>query len=153
MESARTRARINLMVSAVNVALERNIITLECEPAPTIAFEYELAGMPVLAHIDDAGFDEVRFNVLCCPTEMGREFVDCVLHHEQHRFAKAYTFGWLERRSGKYLQNFVNLYCAKTIAPILASLSIKPLGFGTHPTKHGYDYFRECDNAFGRRKK
>jgi hypothetical protein len=153
MESMRSRARINLMVSAVNVALERKLITLEREPAPTIAFEYELAGMPVLAHIRDAGFDEVRFNVICCPTEMGREHHECVLGCELHRFGKAYAYAWLERRTGKYLQNFANMYCAKTIAPTLASLSIKPLGFGAHPTKHGYDFFRECDNVFGRKRK
>ncbi len=82
MESTRTRARINLMASAVNTALTRDLITLECAPARSAAFEYELAGMPVLVHIRDAGFDEVRFNVMCCPIEMGREFIDCALHHE-----------------------------------------------------------------------
>jgi len=153
MESTRTRARINLMASAVNTALTRDLITLECAPARSAAFEYELAGMPVIAHINDAGFDEVRFNVTCCPTEMGRKFIESAHFHEMHCFGKAYTFAWLERRSGKYLQNFTNLYCAKAITPLLASLSIKPLGFGKLPTKHGYDFFRECENVFGRKRK
>jgi hypothetical protein len=150
MESMRTRARTNLMVSAVNAALERKLITLGCEPVVAATFEYELAGLPILAHVNDAGFDEVCFNVFCCPTEMGHKWVRCSIFHGRHRFAKAYTFGWLERRDGKYLQSLHSFYGAKDIAPILASLSIKPLGFGARPTKHGYDYFRECDNVFGK---
>jgi len=61
--TARTRARENLLISAVNAAIERGLITLggdalhhnqnpEAEwPIKESTFEYELAGLPVIAHV------------------------------------------------------------------------------------------------------
>lgn len=58
--SIRGTARQNLLVATVNVALERQLITLDCQPFQAARFEFELAGLPVLAHVSDGSFDEVH---------------------------------------------------------------------------------------------
>ena len=58
--SIRGTARQNLLVATVNVALERQLITLDCQPFKAARFEFELAGLPVLAHVSDGSFDEVQ---------------------------------------------------------------------------------------------
>jgi hypothetical protein len=47
-------------VATVNVALERQLITLDCQPFKAARFEFELAGLPVLAHVSDSSSDEVQ---------------------------------------------------------------------------------------------
>ena len=47
--SIRGKARQNLLVATVNVAVERQLITLDCQPFKAARFEFELAGLPVLA--------------------------------------------------------------------------------------------------------
>ena len=52
--SIRGTARQNLLVATVNVALERQLITLDCQPFKAARFEFKLAGLPVLAHVSDS---------------------------------------------------------------------------------------------------
>jgi hypothetical protein len=73
VKSTREKARQNLQVAAVNAALEQQLITLECAPVETDKFEFELAGLPAVAWLHDAGFDEVGFYVMVAPTELGRK--------------------------------------------------------------------------------
>ena len=99
--SIRGKARQNLLVATVNVALERQLITLDCQPFKAARFEFELAGLPVLAHVSDGSFDEVQVGVIVCPTELGRRFGDATIPHAHPKFGAATTFGWLERRPRK----------------------------------------------------
>src|SRR5262245_28313344 len=71
--TTRAKARLNLQVATVNVALERQLITLDPAPVEAANFEFELAGLPVRARLHDAGFEEVGFHVMVAPTEGGRE--------------------------------------------------------------------------------
>src|SRR4051794_9865981 len=75
MKSQRSRARQNLLVAAVNTALERGLITLEREPVTPAAFEFEIAGEPVIASVRDVGFDEVSVKVMVRPTAQGWKFI------------------------------------------------------------------------------
>jgi hypothetical protein len=86
------------------------------------------------------------------PTELGRRMVQCAVLHEWRRFGEATTFAWLERRSGKYLQSSVDYHGTKAVTDYLGGLAITPLGFGTKPTKTGYDFHKECERVFGRAK-
>jgi len=69
--SARAIAGQNLIVASVNTALTRRLIALECELATQAKFEFTLDGHPVIAYVNDAGFDEVSVHAICCPTELG----------------------------------------------------------------------------------
>jgi hypothetical protein len=143
-------ARQNLLVAAVNEALTRQLITLECVPFAPAAFEFTLGGYLIAAHVRDAGFDEVSVHVTAAPTEEGRRLISCALLHgrDRSRFGEATTFDWLERRTGKYLQSGVTYHGAKEITKALAALRVEPLGFGVEPTKGGYDFHREFESVF-----
>jgi hypothetical protein len=104
MKSQRSRARQNLLVAAVNTPLERRLITLEREPVTQAAFEFLIAGEPVIASVRDAGFDEVSIKVMVRPTALGRKFAQSVIFSQWRKFAEARTYAWLERRTGRYLQ-------------------------------------------------
>lgn len=47
--SVRGRAWRNLLMATVNAALGRRLITLDRQPFDDTSFEFELAGLPVLA--------------------------------------------------------------------------------------------------------
>ena len=55
----------------------------------------------------------------------------------------------MERRSGKYLQSGVDYHGTKAVTGYLGGLTIAPLGFGTKPTKSGYDFHKEFEHVFG----
>ena len=147
----RDKARQNLLVAAVNVALERQLITLDCQPIETTIFEFELAGLPVLASVTDIGFDEVSVKTLVAPTELGRSFIKTALFHGSRRFGAATAWGVLERQSGGYLQTTGNYRGAKVVTEKLSELTIVPDGFGLEPTRGGYYFRREHEAVFGRR--
>jgi hypothetical protein len=148
--SARAMAGQNLIVASVNTALTRRLIALECELATQAKFEFTLDGRPVIAYVNDAGFDEVSVHAICCPTELGREFIRCEILHGRREYGEAVTFGWLERRSGKHLQSGVIYHGTKEITAALGALVVEPLGFGTKPVKGGYDWHLEFKSGFGR---
>jgi hypothetical protein len=147
--NSRTKARQNLLVASVNTALERGLITLECEPVTSTKFEFNIGPHPVIAYVSDAGFDEVSIHATVNPTELGRRMVSCAVWHGWRRFGEATTFAWLERHSGKYLQSGVEYHGTKAITAYLGTLTITPLGFDTKPTKTGYDFHKEYESVFG----
>jgi hypothetical protein len=91
--SARAMAGQNLIVASVNTALTRRLIALECELATQASFEFTLDGHPVIAHVNDAGFDEVSVHVICRPTEQGRKSIRAAILHGWREYGEAVTFG------------------------------------------------------------
>jgi hypothetical protein len=148
--STRAKARQNLLVASINTALERGLITLECEPFESATFEFELAGLPVIARVHDIGFDEVSVKTIVNPTKLGRKYTSCTIWHEFRKFGVACASGDLERRTGKYLQTVGSYHGAKDVTPLLSNLTIVPNGFGTKPTKDGYDFHKEYESVFGK---
>ena len=71
----RDKARQNLVVRAINVVLERRLMTLDRHPIEDTTFEFELVGLPVIASVCDIGFDEVSVKAIICPTTLGRKLV------------------------------------------------------------------------------
>jgi hypothetical protein len=140
--SHRATVRQNLLVATVNTALERGLIALECEPVTSAVFEFNVETYPVIASVADAGFDEVAIHAIVNPTDLGRQTAQCAVLYEWRRFGEATTFAWLERRSGKYLQSGVNYHGTKAVTAYLGGVAITPLGFGTKPTKAGYDFHK-----------
>jgi hypothetical protein len=150
MSSQRKMARQNLLVASVNAALEQHLITLECEPVVSTKFEFNIGAYPVIASVADAGFDEVSIKAIVNPTELGRRTAKCAVWNGFRRFGEATTFAWLERRCGKYLQSGVEYHGTQAVTEYLGALAITPLGFGTKPTKTGYDFHKEYESVFGK---
>ena len=97
MSGMRAKAWRNLMSAAIDVALERGLLTLdpaaEVEPA---VFAFKLDGFPTVAAISDSGYGEVAVRVAVLPTERGAELVRCF--GSGFRAGDCYASGWLARR-------------------------------------------------------
>jgi hypothetical protein len=78
--STREKARLNLLVATVNAAIERKLITLQCEPVASAKFGFELGDHPIISWVADAGFDEVMLHTIACPTELGRDRARSIRH-------------------------------------------------------------------------
>ena len=116
--SLRKKAWRNMMIAGVNAGLEQKIFTLEpsgnfwpeFQPgdgkseanagsgAHYYSFDFP-GGIPVEAYVKDAGFDELSIHVALRPTG---KFMGCV--NAGFLAGEAYANGWLERRSGLWLQ-------------------------------------------------
>jgi hypothetical protein len=131
MKSMKMIARQRLLVSAINTALERGLIPLECEPLVPVAFEYELAGLPILAVAYDAGSYEVALNVIACPTDDAPRAASDLMHDGWYEFGAAVTGGWLERQNGKYLHTGFRYRGSREVTRQLASAKVRANGFGT----------------------
>lgn len=142
MTSTRTKARQNLMVAAVNAALERGHFSLACTPFDPVTFEFTIGDMPCIAAVRDGafiGFVEVHVYAICFPNAYGREHVAHVTltAANKMRYGAAVVTGILEREKGRYLQEFSTTYRgAPHINERLAEVIIKPNGFGVRPTAH-----------------
>jgi hypothetical protein len=148
--STRAKAKQNLLVATANVAIERHLITLQCEPVVKGTFDFMIGPYPVIGYVSDAGYDEVTLKAIVCPTELGRKHPTIFLCHRDPRFCEASACGYLERRDGKYLQIGARTYQgSKEVTRALAELPVVPLGFGTKPTPGGYDWHNEFARVFG----
>jgi hypothetical protein len=149
IKGVRNKARLNLIVATINVAIERRLISLDCQPIADTTFEFELAGLPVLASVTDIGFGDVSVKALVAPTELGRRFVKPALFHGHRRFGVATGWGVLERQTGRYLQTIGSYRGAKVVTGKLSELTIAPNGFGLKPTRGGYYIRHEHEAVFG----
>src|SRR5688500_11695025 len=100
MNGKRALAWRNLMVAAINVAMDRGLIDLDpgVDVAPCV-YSVRLDGMPALAGISDSGYGEVAVRACVQPTERGAELVRCF--GAGFRAGDAYASSWLARNPGK----------------------------------------------------
>jgi hypothetical protein len=116
MNGKRAKAWRNLMSAAIDVALERGLLSLDpgAEVAPCV-FRFKLDGFPTVAAISDSGLGEVAVRVAVLPTERGAELARCF--GAGLRAGDAYASGWLERRTGR-LQT-PGFSCRSWLLPLL----------------------------------
>lgn len=144
VNNPRNKAWRNMMVATVNAGLEKKLFTLEpggnfwpeFEPgdgksgpnAGTGAHYYTFdfpGGIPVRAYVKDAGYDELSIHVALWPTG---KFMGCI--NTGFLAGEAYANGWLERRSGLYLQDTRFFTCRKHLVHEIANINIEPNGYG-----------------------
>lgn len=129
----RNSARQNLLVTAVNVAVSRGLIA----PFENVTFEFELAGLPVLACLHDPGYDEIAVHAIVCPTAMGQRWACVTIVHKRERFGAAVAVGWLDRKTGRFLKVTGGYHASNAITPVLAGLTVRPsAGTTRRPVKH-----------------
>jgi hypothetical protein len=139
--SNRRRAWRNMLVSAVNAGLEQGVFSLHPGdnrwPKPKdhstdhgAVYHYEFSGgIPAVAWVGDAGFDELSIHVAVWPTPDGAYRV--VAANAGFWAGEAYASGWLERRRGAWLQTSLHAFhVRKSRIMTLASASVVPRGFG-----------------------
>lgn len=132
--TVRQKAWRNLMVCAVNAALEQKLFTLR--PGDNRfpdnmrrgeLFEFVLPnGLSARGSIADAGFDELSVHAAVNPKG------DAVRAYGAG-FDAGDAFGttWVERRRGVWLQSCDDSFnCRKSLLGELADLQVEPLGYG-----------------------
>jgi len=130
--SIRKKAWRNLMLASINEGLEQNIFGLDSGSGPTAnapSYEFSIAGLPVIAHAFDIGFDEIRINAI---VSLYDQRTDLVLagNITSFWFGDAVATGWLERRTGKWLQTSSPLFrCRREVSQLLANVTVKPNGY------------------------
>lgn len=132
-KSDRSKAWRNLMVCAVNAALEQKLFTLRPgdnrfsgdSPYERL-YEFTLPnGLPVKGAISDAGFDEVAIHAAVNPK--GRY----VSAQAGFHCGDAVGMTWVERRRGVWLQTAQSTFsCRRALVQPLATMSVTPQGYG-----------------------
>ena len=133
-KTPRERAWRNLMVCAVNAALEQKLFTLrpgddrfDDNMRSGHLFDFVLPnGLPARGSVATAGFDELAVHAAVNPKG------DAVRSHGAG-FSAGDAFGttWLERRDGAWLQTTTHSFrCRKPLLSQLAELNVKAQGFG-----------------------
>lgn len=139
-KSMRQKAWRNLMVCAVNAALEQKLFTLR--PGDNrfvddmwggVLFDFRLPnGMVARGAVSDAGFDELAVYAAVNPKGIW-------VRSYNAGFDAGDAFGttWVERRDGAYLQTCMTSFrCRRYLSPILAELEVDPTGFGDRGAVH-----------------
>jgi hypothetical protein len=143
-QATRHRAWRNMMVAAINAALEQRLISLK--PGDNRwprAREKDSRGLteshvfrfvfgkdvPAFAYLGDAGWDELSIHVALWPTKEGERRVAAV--NAYFNAGEAYAAGWLERQRGAWLQSSTDQFCCrKSRIATVAETIITPRGFG-----------------------
>ena len=133
-KTARQKAWRNLMVCAVNAALDQKLFTLR--PGDNrfagpdgrgSLFDFMLpSGLPVRGYVSDAGFEEVSVHAAVNPkgnwVRAGNASFEA---------GDAVGITWVERKSGAWIQNSVESFsCRRPMLAPLAELAVEPKGYG-----------------------
>jgi hypothetical protein len=133
-KTTRQKAWRNLMVCAVNAALEQKLFTLR--PGDNRfpdnmrrgeVFDFVLPnGLPARGSVSDAGFNELSVHAAVNPKgDMVRAF--------NGGFDAGDAFGttWVERERGAWMQSSESSFnCRKGLLDHLAALQVEPMGYG-----------------------
>lgn len=145
-KSERAKAWRNLLVCAVNAAITQKLISVRpgdnrwpgainastpsggmVEGEASVLFDFELPnGLPARGYLGNIGWDELSVHVAVNPKgDIVRSW------NAGFDAGDAFGAGWLERQKGAWLQTAKDLFsCRKRLAPVLAALEVKPLGYG-----------------------
>jgi hypothetical protein len=147
-KSARTKAWRNAMVAAINAGLDRQLFTLADkqnlwpgadadEGRSGQVFAFKTDGIPAVAHVHDAGWDELRVQVAPWPTADGGSWIRSLVTAHKGKAAwlagDLVAGGWLERRKGLYLMEYGGGFrCRAHRLEEAAKLSVSPKGYADH---------------------
>lgn len=136
--SLRDRAWRNMLVAAINAGIEQKLFSvrpgdnrwLSTERESTHVFSFVFGdGIPAIASLFDAKWDEIAVHVALWPTARGVELLPA--WNAGFHAGEAFATGWLERKNGAWLQtNTESLKCRQKFLRTVAEIELKPKGFG-----------------------
>lgn len=141
-KSRRNKAWRNVMVAAINAGLKLKKFGLRPDedyevsdrrdghekPMPGF-FEFKLEGHPVLAYVEEAGFEELSIYAMVIPTAKARK--EILWEHNDSSAGAVWARCWFERRTGAWIQSSTKHFrCQRAYLDTLANLDIEPQGFG-----------------------
>ena len=133
-KTSRQKAWRNLMVSAINAALDQKLFTLRSDDNRFTSsdghgslFDFTLPnGLPSRGYVSDAGFDELNVHAAVNPDG---DWVGAA--NAGFMAGDAVALGWLERKGGVWLQSsYERFHCRKGLLTQLAELQVEPQGYG-----------------------
>ena len=133
-KTARQKAWRNLMVCAVNAALQQKLFTLRPGdnrfPGPDDTYGRSFVfmlpnGLPARGYVSDAGFDEVAVHAAVNPKD---KHVNVMARFDA---GDAVGMTWVERQRGAWMQSSdTEFHCRKVLLAGLATLNVEPQGYG-----------------------
>jgi hypothetical protein len=135
-DTQRKKAWRNLMVCAVNAALEQKLFSLKAgdnrfsdDTGCKQSFDFVLPnGLAALGAVSDAGFDELNLHAAVNPNPKNR---DALTYFSRLETGDAVGSTWVERRRGAWIQTSeTSFHCRRALLPVLAQLEVEPVGYG-----------------------
>lgn len=139
----RQRAWRNMMVAAINEGLRIGLYSVlpgdnrwpgydrAARRQEEFIYRFSVDGIPVVASVRDAGFDELSIHVAFWPGEEAERWVPVAM--AGFSAGEAFASGWLERRDGAWLQITKNLGSSfqsrKHRLGVIAKISLSPEGY------------------------
>jgi len=122
----------NMMIGAINAGINQRLFGLgESEnywQGESAIYVFTLGSIPAVACVRDIGFGELAFHVAAKPTADAKEWIEA--GNAGFSAGDAFATGWLERRTGKWLQTSSDaLCCRRKLLPIIAQLDNQPNGY------------------------
>lgn len=135
---AKDKLAQKVLVRTINEFLRRDKFGLtpdenNFEDSPLI--EFEMDGIPTIAHAHDAGHGEISLKVALWPSDQGKKFIAAAVSGSamRRKMGGFYSSAWLERKDGAWLQtsNGLTASCAKDRRKDVEALPWEdPDGFG-----------------------
>ncbi len=144
-KSVRLRAWRNMLVAGINAGIDQRLFTIRAgdnrwpgkEPdrygrRDPYVFAFDIEGIPAIASVHDAGYDELSVHVALWPAPEGTRWVGAA--YAGFLAGDAYASGWLERRDGAWLQVSSqglkdSFSCRRARLATVASLEVRPVGY------------------------
>lgn len=136
-KTVRQRAWRNAMVAAVNAGIKQKAFSVRpgdnrWPGGREARYQYRFTfpgGVPGLASVGDASFDELSVHVALYPRPDGERWIEC--SNGEFLAGDVFANGWLERREGAWLQHSPDLFkCRKRCLEAVASAQVQPKGYG-----------------------
>ena len=133
-KTVRQRAWRNLMVCAINAALERKLLSLRPGVNRFVGldghgtlFDFTLPnGLPARGYLSDAGFHEVNVHAAVNPKGTWIR-----AGNADFEAGDVVALGWLERERGAWLQSSDTRFsCRKALLAKMAAMQVEPHGYG-----------------------
>lgn len=141
--SQRDRAWRNLMVAAVNAGIDQRLFTVRpgdnrwagakakgfTGRGETHVYRFIVGGIPAIASVSDAGWDELSIHAALWPTPDADRWIVCA--NAGFLAGEANATSWLERMKGAWLQVARDrfLACRKHRLGTVAALDLRPNGY------------------------
>jgi hypothetical protein len=136
-KTVRAKAWRNMMVAAINVGIARRLFT--AKPGDnrwpgakngdlsSAVYTFNIAGIPAIGYVADAGFDELTIHCALWPTGNAQDSIRA--GNAGFSAGEAFAQGWLERRNGAWLQFSGTkplLACRRQRMQAVASIEVRP---------------------------
>lgn len=136
MSFNKIKMTMTVLYAGINACLEKSLFALDIPPgAPdtreTFTTDFMLAGRPAVVKACEIGHYEISIAVAVPNAKCRDPYYSLHFPNSLRKCYDLICFCWLERKTGKFIQNGIRCYTKKD--PWITSLlylEIKPIGYG-----------------------